>query len=86
MKQIDFPKNSPIFVNQSLPTYYRVSWSKAKLLHSLKTICSSYVAGCTVKVRSSENSLLLPIAHVNDFKENFPDVYLAWPPESLWGI
>lgn len=76
MKQISFPKNSPIFVNQSLRTYYRVLCSK-ELLHSLKTICSFYVAGRTVKVKSNENSLPLPIAYVNDFKENFPDVYLA---------
>lgn len=77
MKQISFPKNSPIFVNQSLRTYYPVLCSKDKLLHSLKTISSFYVAGRTVKVKSNENSLPLPIAYVNDFKENFPDVYLA---------
>ena len=71
MKEIGFPEDNPIFVNQSLCTYYRVLWSKAKRLHSLKRISSFYVSGGTVKIKISENSLPLPIAHVNDFKEHF---------------
>ena len=81
MKEIDFLEDNPIFVNQSLCTYYRVLCSKAKRLHSLKRISSFYVSGGTVKI--SENSLPLPITHVNDFKEHFPDVNLAPPSESL---
>ena len=55
-KDIGFPENNVIFVNQSLFTYYRVSWSKAKRLHSLKRISSFYVLGGTVKIKISENS------------------------------
>ena len=83
MKEIGFPEDNPIFVNQSLCTYYRVLWSKAKRLHSLKRISSFYVSGGTVKIKISENSLPLPITHVSDFKEHFPDVSLAQPSESL---
>ena len=83
MKEIDFPEDNPIFVNQSLCTYYCVLWSKAKLLHSLKRISSFYVSRRTVKIKISENSLLLPITRVNDFKEHFPGVNLAPPSESL---
>ena len=83
MKEIGFLEDNPIFVNQSLCTYYRVLWSKAKCLHSLKRISSFYVSGGTVKIKISENSLPLPITHVNDFKEHFPDVSLAPPSESL---
>ena len=83
MKEIDFPENNPIFVNQSLCTYYRVLWSKAKRLHSLKRISSFYVSGGNVKIKIKENSLLLPITHVNDLKEHFSDVNLASPSESL---
>ena len=83
MKEIGFPEDNPIFVNQSLCTYYRVLWSKAKRLHSLKRISSFYVSGGTVKIKISENSLPLPITHVNDFKEHFPDVNLAPPSKSL---
>ena len=75
MKEIGFPEDNPIFVNQSLYTYYR--------LHSLKRISSFYVSGGTVKIKISENSLPLPITHVNDFKEHCPDVNLAPPSESL---
>ena len=83
MKEIGFPEGNPIFVNQSLCTYYRVLWSKAKRLHSLKRICSFYVSGGTVKIKISENSLPIPVTYVNDFKEHFPDVNLAPPSESL---
>ena len=83
MKEIAFSEGNPIFVNQSLHTYYRASWSKAKRLHSIKRISSFYVSGGTVKIKISENSLPLPIAHVSDFKEHFPDVDLAPPSESL---
>ena len=40
MKEIDFPKDNPKFVNQGLCAYYCVLWSKAKPLHSLKRISS----------------------------------------------
>ena len=77
VKGIGFPEGNPIFVNQSLCTYYCMLRSKAKRLHSLKRISSFYVSGGTVKIKISENSLLLPITHVSDFKEHFPDVSLA---------
>ena len=64
MKETGFPEDNPIFVNQSLCTYYRVLWSKAKRLHSLKRISSFYVPGGTVKIKTSENSLPLPITYV----------------------
>ena len=83
MKEISFLEDNPIFVNQGLCTYYCVLWSKVQRLHSLKGISSFYVPGGTVKIKISENSLPLPTAHVNDFKEHFPDVSLAVPSESL---
>ena len=73
MKEIDFPEDSPIFVNQGLCTYYRMLWSKAKRPHSLKKISSFFVSGSTVKIEISENSLPLPITHFKDFKKHFPD-------------
>ena len=83
MKEIGFPEDNPIFVNQSLCTYYRVLWSKAKSLHSLKRISSFYVSGGTVKIKISENGLALAITNVNDSKEHFPDISLVPPSESL---
>ena len=84
MKEIGFPEDNPIFVNQSLCTYYQVLCSKTKCLHSLKRISSFYVSGgTTVKIKISENSPPLPITYINDFKEHFPDVNLAPTSESL---
>ena len=36
-----------------------------------------------LKSKSVKHNLPLPIRHVNDFKEHFPDVNLAPPSESL---
>ena len=83
MKEISFPEGNPIFVNQSLCTYYGVLWSKAKCLHSLKRISSFYVSGGTVKIKISGNSLPMPITHINHFKGHFRDLNLAPPSESL---
>ena len=58
--------------------------SKTKRLYSLNKISSFYVSGGTVKI--CENSLPLPITHVSDFKEGFPNVNLAPSSESLKGI
>ena len=69
VKQIGFPEDNPIFVKQSLHTYYRVLWSKDKRLHSLKKISSCYVSGGTVKIKINENTLPLSIKHVSNFKE-----------------
>ena len=82
MKEVGFQQDNPIFVNQSLCTD-RVLWSKPKRRHSLKRISSFCVSGGTVKIKISENSLPLPITHVNGLKEHFPDVSLAPPSESL---
>ena len=71
MKEIGFPEDNHIFVNQSLCTDYRVLWSKAKRLHSLKRISSFYVSGGTAKIKISGNSLPLPKTHVNDFQRTF---------------
>ena len=67
MKDIGFPEDNPISVNQSLCTHYWVLWSKAKRLHSLKGINSFYVSRGTIKIKISENSLPLLITHVKDF-------------------
>ena len=72
-----------MLLNQSLGTYYRVLWSKAKLFHSLKKISKFYISGSTVKLKISENNLPLLIKHDNDFKEHFSDANLAAPFESL---
>ena len=48
MKEIGFPEDNPIFVNQSLCTHYRVLWSKTKRLYFLKRISSFYVSEGTV--------------------------------------
>ena len=54
-------------------------WSKSKKLHSLGKIHSLFISGDTVKIRVSENSLLLLITHVDDFGKYSSDIDLSPP-------
>ena len=71
---MDLPRGTNIFVNQSLCPYYRILWSKSKRLHSMGIINSFFVSGGTVKVKITENSRPLAITHLSDFTVHFPNV------------
>ena len=51
-------------------------WSKSKRLLDVGKIDSFYVSSVKIKIRILENSKLLAITHVEDFKKYFPDVDL----------
>ena len=78
---LDLPRGTKIFVNQSLCPYYRMLWSKSKRLHSMGIINSFFISGGTVKVKITENSRPLAITHLNDFTVHFPNVDLSPPSE-----
>ena len=79
---LDLPRGTKIFVNQSLCPYYRMLWSKSKRLRSMGMINSFFISGGTVKVKIAENSRPLAITHLNDFTVHFPNVDLSPPSES----
>ena len=82
MDDMDLPRCTKIFVNQSLCPYYRILWSKSKGLHSMGIISSFFISGGTVKVKITENSRPLAITHLSDFTVHFSNVDLSPPSES----
>ena len=74
---LDLPRGTKIFVNQSLCPYYRILWSKTKRLQSMGKINSFFISGGTVKIRIDENSKPLAITHLDDLAINFPGVDLS---------
>ena len=79
---LDLPRGTKIFVNQSLCPYYRMLWSKSKRLRSMGMINSFFISGETAKVKIAENSSPLAITHLNDFTVHFPNVDLSPLSES----
>ena len=81
MEDVDLTGSNKLFISRSLCPYYKVLWSKSKKLHNLGQIHSFFISGDTVKIKISENSALMPVTHVDDFGNYFPDVDLS-PPSS----
>ena len=79
MEDIDLTGSNKLFVNRSLCPYCKVLWSKSKKLHNLGKIHSFFISGDTVKIKINESSAPLPVTHVNDFGNYFPDVDLSPP-------
>ena len=76
MQDIGLTGNQFIFINTSLSLYYQMLWSKCKRLHELGNITNFYISCDTIKVKIIENSSLIPITNVKDFRKYFPVVYL----------
>ena len=79
---LDLPRGTKIFVNQSLCPYYRILWSKTKRLQSMGKINSFFISGGTVKIRIDENSKPLAITHLDDLAINLSGVDLSPPPKA----
>ena len=72
---LDLPRGTKIFVNQSLCPYYCILWSETKRLPSMDKINSFFISGGTVKIKIDENSKPLAIIHLDDLANNFPGVF-----------
>ena len=53
---LNLPRGTKIFVNQSLRPYYCLLWSKIKHLQSVGKINSFFVSGVFIKIKIDENS------------------------------
>ena len=51
MEDLELPGNSKLFLNRSLPPYYKMLWSKSKKLHSFSKIHSFFISGDTIKIK-----------------------------------
>ena len=76
MDDLDLPRDTKIYINQSLCPYYRILWSKAKRLQNIESIDNFYISSESIKIKVTENS------SPDDFKIHFPDIDLSAPTDA----
>ena len=81
-EDIGLAGDNKVFINHSLCPYYRVLWSKSKVLLDMGKINRLMVSNGTVKVKTSEISVPISINHADDFTKCFPDVDLSLSAQS----
>ena len=77
MDDLDLPRGTKIYINQSLCPYYRILRSKAKKLQSIFSVNNFYISSETIKIKVTENSRPITIMQLDDFKIHFPDIDLS---------
>ena len=77
MEGIGLAGDNKVFINHSLCPYYRVLWSKTKVLFSMGKINRLMVSNRTVKAKISEISAPISITHSDGFTKYFPDIDLS---------
>ena len=82
MEDTGFTGDNKVFINHSLCPYYRVLWSKSKVLLNMGKINRLMVSSGTVKVNISETSAPISITHADDFRKYFPDIDLSLSAQS----
>ena len=51
MEDLDLPRGTKIYINQSLCPYYWILWSEAKRLHNIGSINNLYISSRTIKLK-----------------------------------
>ena len=82
MEDLDLPRGTKIYINQSLCPNYRILWSKTKRLQNIGLIDNFYISSGTIKIKVTENSSPITITHLDDFKIHFPDIDLSPPTDA----
>ena len=65
--------NNPLFINDSLCSYYKMLWRKCKKLWSSKYIHAFWVSNGTLRLKLTENGRVHIITHSQDLDELFPE-------------
>ena len=63
---------NPVYINDSLCTYYKMLWWKRKLRRTNKLIHSFWVTNGSLRLRTVENGRTNVITHLSDLEELFP--------------
>ena len=79
MEDLDLPRGTKIYINQSLCPYYRILWSKAERLQNIGAIDNFYISSGTIKIKVTKNSSPITIMYLDDFKIHFRDIDLSPP-------
>ena len=72
--ELDFPKNTKTFINESLCPYYRGIWNKCKKLRTTQKIHQFYTISGLIHVKLQETGPSKIITHMVDLKDLFPDI------------
>ena len=64
--------NNPVYINDSLCTYYKMLWRKCKSLRMNKLIHSFWVTNGSIRLRTAENGRTNVITHLSNLEELFP--------------
>ena len=65
--------NNPVFINDSLCSYYKMLWRKCKKLWSSKYIHAFWVSNGTLRLKLTESGRVHMINHSSDLNELFPE-------------
>ena len=65
--------NNPVYINDSLCTYYKMLWRKCKSLRMNKLIHSFWVTNGSIRLRTVENGRTNVITHLSDLEKLFPE-------------
>ena len=65
--------NNPVFINDSLCSYYKMLWRKCKKLWSNKYIHAFWVSNGTWRLKLTESGCVHIITHSQDLFEFFPE-------------
>ena len=64
--------NNPVYINDSLCTYYKMLWRKCKSLRMNKLIHSFWVTNGSIRLRAADNGRTNLITHLSDLEKLFP--------------
>ena len=62
----------PVYINDSLCSYYKSLWSKCKSLRDGKFIHSFWVTNGSIRIKVTESSQSRAVSHICDLEELFP--------------
>ena len=82
MKDTGLAGDNKAFINHSLRPYYRLLWSKSKVLLNMGKINRLMVSNGIVKVKISEVNAPISITHADNFRKYFPDIDLPLSAQS----
>ena len=63
---------TPVYINNSLHSYYKMLWQKCKKFWSSKFIHTFWVSSGSIKLKIADNDRVYTITHNNDLEELFP--------------
>ena len=68
-ERIGFPKETAIFINESLCPYYRGIWNKCKILKQENKIHSFWTTNGIIRYKKNEHENPIPVFHDEDLEE-----------------